>query len=70
MQTVCAVNIEKLCEQDEFKTLVKLHQQFAQTPDTRFQLLLKDAIACNDEYQGIIGKIHKKCYCYAHDYKI
>ena len=43
VETVCAVRLQELNKQDRYKTLLKLHRQFAHPPKKRLISLLKDA---------------------------
>ena len=44
-----------------YKTLLKLHNQFAHPPASKLILLLKDANAWNSEFHADIKKISKNC---------
>lgn len=61
VETVCAVNIERLDAQGRYRTLMKLHRQFAHPPEKRFKGLLEDAGAWHDDFQPIIDKIYETC---------
>ena len=68
VENVCAVNLDILNKQDRFKTLVKLHRQFAHPPKSRLIALLKDADVWKEEYEEIIQQINKEyelCKIYA-----
>lgn len=57
MENVCAVKLEALSRKDRFKTLIKLHRQFAHSPMNRLIALLKDTGAWTEEYEIILAQI-------------
>ena len=61
MESVCAVNLDVLNRKDRYKTLLKLHRQFAHPPMKRLIALLKDAWIWKDEYEETLAEIGEKC---------
>ena len=61
VENVCAVNLDMLSKEDRFKTMLKLHRQFAHPPKNRLIALLKDANVWREEYEDIIEQINAEC---------
>ncbi|MCG7877703.1 MAG: transposase [Candidatus Thiodiazotropha endolucinida] len=61
VENVCAVNLDALNRKDRYKTLLKLHRQFAHPPMKRLIALLKDAAVWKDEYEETLAEIGQKC---------
>ena len=61
MEIVCAVKLDVLNKKDTFKTLLKLHRQFAHPPMNRLITLLKDAGVWKEEYEETLAEIGEKC---------
>ena len=61
VESVCAVNLKDLSQQDRQKTLLKLHRQFAHPTKKRLIALLQDAGVWNDEYEAILSNIADNC---------
>ena len=59
--SVCAVILDVLNRKDRYKTLLKLHRQFAHPPMKRLIALLKDAGVWKDEYEETLAEIGEKC---------
>jgi hypothetical protein len=60
--SVCAVELDgKLEPQERYKTLLKLHRQFAHPPTGRFKALLQDAGIWKEEFQTTVEGIYEKC---------
>ena len=58
---VCSVKLEDMNEADKFKTIRKLHRQFAHPNSKKLKTLMKDACVWQDEYDVILEKIHSEC---------
>lgn len=61
VENVCAVNLESLSPDDCYKTLLKLHRQFAHPPEKRLVALLKDAGVWEDKYKEVLAQIQSNC---------
>ena len=61
IETVWAVDINSMDNATRYKTLLKLHNQFAHPPASKLISLLKDANAWNNEFHADIEKISKNC---------
>jgi len=61
VESVCAVSLDVLSQNDRQKTLLKLHRQFARPSKKRLIALLKDAGVWNDEYEDTLSKIVDSC---------
>ena len=61
VESVCAVKLDALNRQDRFKTLLKLHRQFAHQRTNRLIALLKDAGVWREDYEGTLAQIDEKC---------
>ena len=59
--SVCAVKLDALNRQDRFKTLLKLHRQFAHQRTNMLIALLKDAGIWREDYEGTLAQIDEKC---------
>ena len=59
IETVWAVDINSMDNATCYKTLLKLHNQFAHPPASKLILLLKDANAWNNEFHADIEKFLK-----------
>ena len=46
---------------DKYKTLLKLHHQFAHSPATKLKSLLQDAELWKDAFKDLLEEIDKKC---------
>ena len=51
VESVCAVKLDALNTQDRFKTLLKLHRQFAHPHKNKLIALLKDAGVWREDYE-------------------
>ena len=58
VEIVCAVMLQ---EQDRYKTLLKLHRQFAHPPKKRLIALMKDAGVWQEHYKETMAQIEEKC---------
>ena len=58
---VCAVKLEQMNDEEKFKTIQKLHRQFAHPPQKKLKLLLSDAGVWKDDYEEIMTKIYDRC---------
>ena len=61
VESVCVVDLETVSSAEKYKTLLKLHHQFAHPPAKKLIALLKDANVWFGDYQDIIDKIHQQC---------
>ena len=61
VENVCAVNLENLTTQERYKTLLKLHGQFAHPPKKRLASLMKDAGIWKDDYEKDLDQIENRC---------
>ena len=46
---------------DKYKTLFKLHCQFAHPPATKLNSVLQDAELWKDDYKDLLEEIDRKC---------
>ena len=58
---VFTVRLSELSEDERYKTLLKLHRQFAHPPEAKLITLLKDANIWQDEFQHLLSEIHERC---------
>lgn len=58
---VFAVNFESMDRKDRYKTLNKLHRQFAHPPSKKLKALLQDAGQWKEDYQELLEDIGEKC---------
>ena len=61
VESVCGVKLDAMNRQDRFKTLLKLHRQFAQPRKNRLTALLKDAGVWREDYEETLAQIDEKC---------
>lgn len=61
VEDVCSVKLEEMDNKDRYKTLVKLHRQFAHPPLQKLKALLKDAGLWKDDYRDQLEEIDRKC---------
>ena len=61
VEIVCAVRLQELNKQDRYKTLLKLHRQFAHPPKKRLIALLKVAGVWQEHYEETVTQIEEKC---------
>ena len=61
VEAVCAVRLDVLSKQDQYKTVLKLHRQFAHPTKKRLIALLKDAGVWKEEYYETVSEIEEKC---------
>lgn len=61
VESVCAAKLDTLSKQDRFKTLLKLHRQFAHPPKNRLIALLKDAGVWREDYEETLAQVNEKC---------
>ncbi|XP_053390667.1 uncharacterized protein LOC128553511 [Mercenaria mercenaria] len=61
VEKVCAVKLENLNAQERYKTLLKLHRQFAHPAKKRLVTFLKDAGIWEDDYEEDLEQIENKC---------
>ena len=61
IESVCAVNIQELDNKEKYKTLLKIHRQFAHLSAIKMKALLVDANVWHDEFQTYMDKIYKNC---------
>ena len=63
VENVCAVKLLDLDDKERYKTVLKLHRQFAHPPEKKLIALMKDSGAWDDELSDILKKIHSQCEC-------
>ena len=61
LENVCTVKLWELDDKERYKTLLKLHRQFAHPPERKLVTLLKDANIWEDTYRQDLKTIHEKC---------
>ena len=61
MENVCTIKLENLNKQERYKTLLKLHRQFAHPTKKRLIALLKDAGVWQEEYEDTMTQIEQEC---------
>lgn len=61
VEQVFAVNFEQMDCKERYKTLIKLHRQFAHPPLKKLKALLQDAGQWKEDYQEILEDIGEKC---------
>ena len=61
VQKVFSVDIEEMASKDRYKTLFRLHRQFAHPPMKKLKSLLQDADQWKDEYSNLLEDIDNKC---------
>ena len=63
-QQVFSVDLEEMACKDRYKTLFKLHRQFAHPPTKKLKSLLQDADQWKDEYSNLLEDIGNMCELY------
>ena len=61
VENVCTIKLENLNKQERYKTLLKLHRQFAHPTKKRLIALLKDAGVWQEEYEDTMTQIEQEC---------
>ena len=61
VETVCAVNLDDIGENERYKILPKLHRQFAHPSKRKLVALLKDAGVWKDDYLEVLTRIEESC---------
>ena len=61
VEEVFSVNFGEMESAEKYKTMLKLHRQFAHPPLKKLKSLLEDAGRWNDDCQDILEDIGKKC---------
>ena len=61
LQKVFSVDLEEMASKDRYKTLFKLHRQFAHPPMKKLKSLLQDADQWKDEYSNLLEDIGNMC---------
>ena len=61
VQKVFSVDLEEMASKDRYKTLFKLHRQFAHPPMKKLKSLLQDADQWKDEYSNLLEDIGNTC---------
>ena len=56
-----SVKLEEKDRRDKYKTLLKLHRQFAHPPVKKLKSLLQDANLWKDDYTDLLEEIDRKC---------
>ena len=59
VEAVCAVRLDVLSKQDQYKTVSKLHRQFAHPTKKRLIAFLKDAGVWKEEYYETVRNRRK-----------
>ena len=62
VEEIFSVNFGEMGSIDRYKTLLKLHRQFAHPPLKKLKSLLEDAGHWTEDCQNILEDIGKKCY--------
>ena len=61
VEEVFSVKLEEMDSKDRYKTLVKLHRQFAHPPLKKLKSLLQNAGLWRNEYVDLLEEINKSC---------
>ena len=61
VEEVFSVKLEEMDSKDRYKTLVKLHRQFAHPPLKKLKSLLQNAGLWRNEYADLLEEINKSC---------
>ena len=61
VSSVCAVQLDKVSNQERYKALLKLHRQFTHPTQKKLITLLKDAGAWNEVCREDLDDIYRKC---------
>ena len=61
VQKVFSVDLEEMASIDRYKTLFKLHREFAHPPMKKLKSLLQDAEQWKDEYSNLLEDIGNTC---------
>ena len=61
VESVCAIILSELSNEERKQKLLKLHRQFAHPSSKKLKGLLVDAGAWRDDFQPILDEIHSKC---------
>ena len=61
VQKVFSIDLEKIASKDRYKTLFKLHRQFAHPHIKKLKSLLQDADQWKDEYSNLLEDIGNTC---------
>ena len=61
VENVCTIQLENLNKQERYKTLLKLHRQFAHPTKKRLIALLKDTGVWQEEYEDTMTQIEQEC---------
>ena len=60
-EKVYAVKLSDMSKDEKYKTILKLHRQFAHPPKKRLVNLMKDAGVWQEEYEEVVEEINQKC---------
>ena len=60
-ESVCNVKLADMNDKEQYKTILKLHRQFAHPAAKKLKALMNDAGIWQDEYDTILEKIHSEC---------
>ena len=61
IKEVFSVNLEEMNTDERYKTLLKLHRQFAHPPVKKLKALLLDAELWREDYKDLLDEINGKC---------
>ena len=61
VEEVFSVKLEEMDSKNRYKTLVKLHRQFAHPPLKKLKSLLQNAGLWRNEYEDLLEEINKSC---------
>ena len=61
VQKVFSVDLEEMASKDRYKTLFKLHRQFAHPPMKKLKSLLQEADQWKSEYSNLLEDIGNTC---------
>lgn len=61
VESIYAVKLAELTDDERHKTILKLHRQFAHPPEKRLIALMKDADVWSDDYRDIVTDVQAKC---------
>ena len=61
VETVCAVKLDDISENERYKILLKLHRQFAHPSKRKLVALLKDAGVWQADYLEVLTRLEESC---------
>ena len=61
VESVCAVRLSEMKEQERYKALLKLHRQFGHPSENRLKALLVDAGVWSEQFASDLHKIQSNC---------